>query len=120
MLGMIIISILALFLTFISNFKLVKIIGDSMYPTYKNNNFVVAKVIKNRNYKFKLNRIYLYKLDEKIVMKRLTGIFPDGRLFFEGDNSSCSCDSRVYGSVNPDKVKAKVIFGKRRKLNGKV
>lgn len=47
------------------------------------------------------------------IIKRVTAVQRDGRLFLQGDNPDASTDSRDFGTVSPAQVLGKVtsIFG---------
>jgi len=43
------------------------------------------------------------------VIKRISRIEPDGRLWVEGDQPAASDDSRLFGAVAPDRVDGRVL-----------
>lgn len=95
-------------------FPLIQVCGDSMYPTLKDGDIVIGC----RLFSIKENSIYVFHppVGEKYVVKRLTQISPyTSKLFFEGDNSDFSYDSRMYGYVSRNKVVAKCLFIIHRK-----
>ena len=90
-------------------FPIIQVCGDSMYPTFKDGDIVLGC----RLFTIKRNAVYVYHppVGEKYVIKRLTQVSPTTKkLFFEGDNSDYSYDSRMYGYISRDKVVAKCIF----------
>ena len=93
-------------------FPVIKICGDSMYPTLNDGDIILGcRLCKS----FKKKRVYVYRPPEQgkryFVIKRLTHISRDtGKLFFEGDNSDYSYDSRMYGYISPKKVIARYVF----------
>ena len=42
------------------------------------------------------------------LIKRVTAVFEDGRLFLQGDNLAESNDSRAFGALPPDHILGKV------------
>lgn len=42
------------------------------------------------------------------VIKRVTGVDPEGACFLEGDNSSESTDSRIFGAVVRDSILGRI------------
>lgn len=98
---------------FLTCTRIVRINGDSMYPTLKEGEYYLA-VRLFKPTKLHQGRIYVFKppySTETYVIKRLTGITSLG-LFFEGDNRSCSYDSNDYGYIPPEEVKYCVLTKK--------
>lgn len=88
---------------------LIKVVGDSMYPTFKNGEYLHARRIKS-NEDLVRNHVYVFTSPTgEIVIKRLKFITQHG-LYFIGDNTSCSYDSRSYGYVPRETVIAEVIY----------
>ena len=89
---------------------LIQVCGDSMYPTFNDGDIILGC----RLYHTKKESIYVYRppLGEKYVIKRLKHINPSNphKLFFEGDNSRNSYDSRMYGYVSQNKLVAKYVL----------
>lgn len=113
---LIIIVLVAILLFVLSLFPIVKICGDSMYPTLKDGEYYIGRVVFRKK-KCKVARIYVFRPpyfdeEQKFVIKRLTYISTDEqgclRYFFEGDNREHSYDSRSYGFVSPSSVIAEV------------
>lgn len=98
-------------------FPPIQIIGDSMYPTYKDGEVVCGSRVFRKS-KLKKGDVIVYKTptDGKIVIKRVDRIinyYRLGKLTFEfyclGDNSDHSFDSRHYGYISSKKIVCKVI-----------
>ena len=110
MLWVILIALLAVIIALlIYVFPLIQVCGESMLPTYKDGDIVLGC----RLFSLKRNSVYVFRppVGEKYVIKRLTQVSSiTNKLFFEGDNSDCSFDSRMYGYISRDKVVAKCIF----------
>lgn len=102
-------------------FPLIRVSGDSMYPTLKEGKILIGCRLFNKK-KCRLGKIYIVHLrDEEsgepyFVIKRLryatfennegkTKVYYD----FRGDNTEVSYDSRHYGLVPSDKVEAIVL-----------
>ena len=89
-------------------FRIIKIVGDSMNPTYKDGQYKLATT----NVKIKQGGVYVYQSPEsgEIVIKRLQRYWC-GECFFEGDNPdrNLTRDSRDYGWVSEDNIIAQLI-----------
>lgn len=91
-------------------YRLIKIVGDSMNPTYRDGQYKVATV----NFTPQVGDVMVYPSPEsgEIVIKRLTQYSPVlGLCFFEGDNPDRmkTRDSRDYGWVEEKYIIAKLI-----------
>lgn len=94
-------------------FPLVKVEGDSMYPTLIEGEFIRCRRVLFKK-KCKVNNIYVIHLkdvDKKpyYVIKRLSKRLSNNEYWFLGDNSRVSHDSRDYGALPYYKVVAVVI-----------
>lgn len=89
-----------------------RVVGDSMYPTYRNGQTLL--VLMSRN--FKVGDVVVAFQNKQHVLKRITAM-KDGRVFIEGDNKSSSTDSREYGWLQDRLVNGKVIWPKKIKQN---
>ena len=94
--------------------------GNSMLPTYK----PFEPVIVKRKYVLKSGNVYAVKVENNLVIKRVTGIIPSlngksSKIFIQGDNLDDSRDSRDYGylpssTIIGEVVKIKELFGGRK------
>lgn len=97
-------------------FPIVCVRGRSMLPTFQDGSILITTRLFNI-YKLKEGQVYVYnRLDEDnkkyLVVKRLTKkheLLPT-LVYFEGDNPTESYDSRQYGYVNAEDIKAKVLW----------
>lgn len=109
MLWLIIVLLIALLGVLMYLFPLIQVCGDSMKPTFNDGDIILGC----RLFSMKVGSVYVYHppIGEKYVIKRLTiaGKSRD-KYFFEGDNSSCSYDSRMYGCVSKSKMVAKYVL----------
>ncbi len=82
--------------------------GDSMTPSLKAGD----RVLVDKNSAIKVGDIVVanhpFKSSVKIV-KRVSSIESDGRIFLTGDNSKTSSDSRVLGAFSREDIIGKVI-----------
>lgn len=92
--------------------------GNSMLPTIKPK----RPIIMTKRLKMPMLQegcVYVYKSPTgQIAVKRLIRKQPVGintYLWFEGDNSSDSIDSRAYGFLSMDVLEGRVLFIKQRK-----
>ena len=102
-------------------FPLIRVSGDSMYPTLKEGKILIGCRIFNKK-KCRLGKLYIVHLrDEEsgepyFVIKRLRSATFENNdgiakayYDFRGDNTEVSYDSRHYGLVPSDKVEAIVL-----------
>ena len=93
----------------------VRIQGDSMWPTYRNGD-VVPFAPCNETYGPRVNDVVLVHhpmKDSVLMVKRVSVVQHDGRLFLTGDNPdpTASEDSHNFGPVSPTMVQAYVRPG---------
>lgn len=110
-------------------FPIIQVVGDSMYPTYCDAEFLIGTRIFYKS-KLKKGDVIVYHSPEgRIVIKRIEKILTDkvmlnktpfnevGTYFYcVGDNSGCSYDSRNYGYISSKDIVCK-IKDQRRNLN---
>ena len=88
------ISLLVLLLAYLQPYKVVVVLGNSMHPTLKHGQIVLAKKVT----KFEKGDIVVFRNDfEEIVIKRI---------LFMPDSSQFNCDAEV--KVGPFTYKSKV------------
>lgn len=103
-----IVVIVSIMLIVLYKYPLVKVMGDSMYPTYHDGQFLKSVRLRPHD-NLKEGDVYVYKtLKDDVVIKRLDHKNECG-LFFIGDNIQCSFDSRSYGYVPRENVIAVII-----------
>ena len=108
-------------LLFLVCFPLIRVSGDSMYPTLKEGKILIGCRLFNKK-KCRLGKLYIVHLrDEEsgepyFVIKRLRSATFENNdgiakayYDFRGDNTEVSYDSRHYGLVPSDKVEAIVL-----------
>lgn len=97
-------------------FPPISVIGDSMYPTYKDGEVILGTrlyIISN----LKNGDVILYKAlnsegQEYVVIKRIFDIKRCGKeyqFYCLGDNSDVSYDSRYYGYISSKQLVCKVV-----------
>lgn len=109
-------------LLFLYFFPIVKVIGDSMFPTYHNGEYILGISKFNIN-KIKIGDILVFKKSgyDKILIKRVGSIheeeYSDKKSFFMlGDNSEYSNDSRNFGWVEEEELMAKILKPRNKVL----
>jgi hypothetical protein len=119
-LAIIAVTVVILFL-FVRRFTIVRINGDSMYPTFKDGQIRLLdrKFISEnldqieRDTEPFLNRIYVYQSPTgSVVIKRLVYISMNTmglNFWFEGDNADNSEDSRHYGFVRSGDIYGELV-----------
>ncbi len=82
-----------------------KIVGKSMLPNYVEGNIVVFIGLK----KIKKGDVILARINGLEQIKRIDKI-QNKKIYILGDNLTKSKDSRNYGPINIDMIKAKALF----------
>lgn len=100
---------------FVSIFPIVEVVGDSMFPTYKDGEILLGTRLYKKS-QLKVGDVILYRMNEegdtRIVVKRIEKIREysgDLQFFCVGDNLSVSYDSRYYGYVSSKQLVCKLI-----------
>ena len=126
---LIVLAILILAAIFLLMFPVIKVVGDSMYPTLKEGQYLLGCRLFNKK-KCKINGIYVVHLRDDegepyFIIKRLYMTYDKDHKVeydFRGDNAEVSADSRQYGNFKPSQGEAKIIgnfpnLAERRKSN---
>ena len=77
-----------------------RVVGRSMVPGLEPGNIVIAA----RHKTLRLDDVVVARMNGREVIKRVTRIKPDGRLFLQGDNAQASTDSRSLGLVDKSDI----------------
>lgn len=101
-------------------FPVIQVVGDSMFPTYRDGEIIFGSKFYFKS-KLKKGDVILYypNNDSKVVIKRIDDIKTiNGVLHFYclGDNADYSYDSRAYGFISSKRLVCKVI-NQRRNYN---
>ena len=90
--------------------KILKVEGDSMYPTIKNGNKTVVSFIPYLFINPKIGDIVIAKHPHKNIkiIKRITKI-QNMKYFIEGDNNESS-DSKEFNAIPKNLILAKLIL----------
>ena len=83
-----------------------RVVGDSMKPTLHNGQIVVAHHVRS----FKPGQVVVAHVGIREVIKRISSVENNGRVYLEGDNKAQSTDSRQYGSVVDTKIAGVVVW----------
>lgn len=86
-----------------------RIVGDSMLPSLKKNQLVIATGLR----KTKKGGVVVAEVNGIEVIKRITD-FKHGSVWLEGDNQEASTDSRRYGWIDRGAVRGVVIYPLRK------
>ena len=94
-------------------FGIVKVDGDSMYPTLKDGEYVVMKITDDVEVGdiIILHVDYEYGMTSEYIIKRVAEIAADGSVYVLGDNAEHSFDSRQCGYFPREIIRGKVIVG---------
>lgn len=97
-------------------FGIVKVDGDSMYPTLKDGEYVLMKITEDVEVGdiIILHVDYEFGMDSEFIIKRVAEIAEDGSVYVLGDNSKVSHDSRQCGYFPKEIIRGKVIFEFKR------
>lgn len=82
-----------------------QVVGESMEPTLRPNQYVLCSHDRN----FRVGDVVVAFLDGREVIKRITKK-KSGQVFLEGDNADRSTDSRHHGWIVDTKNTGKVIW----------
>jgi phage repressor protein C with HTH and peptisase S24 domain len=82
-----------------------RVVGDSMIPSYSENNLILVKKTKH----FRVGQVVGFEYNDKVLLKRISEI-KDSKYYLLGDNPNNSLDSRKLGWIDQDKIIFKVIF----------
>ncbi len=93
-------------------FGIVKVDGNSMYPTLKDGEYVLMKITDDVEVGdiVVLHVDYEYEMESEYIIKRVAEIAEDGSVYVLGDNSEVSFDSRHCGYFPKEIIRGKVIF----------
>ena len=117
------IAVITLVVVILLLFPVIRVVGDSMFPTLKEGQFLVGSRLFRKK-KCKVGKVYIIHLKDEddgepyFIIKRLFAIQSwNGSVMydFRGDNVEVSADSRIYGLFKPSAVEA-VVLGKHPNL----
>lgn len=93
-------------------FGVVKVDGNSMYPTLKDGEYVLMKITDDVEVGdiVVLHVDYEYEMESEYIIKRVSEIADDGSVYVLGDNTEHSYDSRHCGYFPKAIIRGKVIF----------
>ena len=102
-------------------FPLVNVCGSSMFPTYVDGEIIFSTRLFRKR-KIKVGDVIVFKhpyVKGRLLIKRVADLFysRDGELlsiYFLGDNSSDSYDSRNFGYVLTKDLVSKVLFPRKK------
>lgn len=97
-------------------FGLVKVDGNSMYPTYKDGEYVLMKITDEVEVGdvVILHVDYEYEMESEYIIKRVAEIATDGSVYVLGDNAEVSYDSRQCGYFPKEIIRGKAVFGREK------
>lgn len=90
----------------------VRVHGQSMGPEFKEGSIFFASKWLAKKHSFGVGDVVVVRdprESNRLLLKRIAKI-EEGSLWLLGDNQSASTDSRVFGSVEGEKILAKVMF----------
>lgn len=100
------------------SFPIIQVCGDSMYPTYKDGEYLVGFRFLKNHLKEGDVVVALNPFDDMVIIKRVSYIEPVHHglpsLYLLGDNPEVSYDSRHYGLLSSKYVICKVINQRRK------
>lgn len=101
-------------------FPLVNVSGYSMFPTYKDDEIILSTRIFRKN-KIKVGDVMVFKhpyVKGRLLIKRVASIYRvKGKvqsIYFLGDNSPDSYDSRNFGFVLEKDLVSKILFPRKK------
>lgn len=90
----------------LSPFSIYKVTGNSMLPTLKPGDKVLAFTWLNS---YRVGDLVVFKTSRKEIIKRIE-LVKGQELFLKGDNEGESTDSRNFGWVDKSLISGKVIY----------
>lgn len=116
------IVIVAFLLLLLLLFPVIKVVEDSMFPTYRHGQIIVGTRLFRKTH-CKVGKVYILHLKDDedgnpyYIIKRLYRVQRaiDGSVFydFRGDNTRVSYDSRQHGLFHSSEVEARVLFSRK-------
>lgn len=104
------------------NFPLVRVHDISMFPTYKDGQWLLSRRLKYGGHisdTIEIGKVYVFldphpAYDGKMLIKRCVGFDTvSGTFIFMGDNREHSRDSRDFGGIDIQNIVAEVLFSKK-------
>ena len=111
---MLIIALVLIVVVLYYTFPLIRVVGESMYPTYLDDEIIVGTRVYKKS-DLKIGDVIIYESpneEGRLVIKRISEILIDGKkryFYCLGDNADHSYDSRNYGYVSSKNLVCKVI-----------
>jgi len=90
--------------------------GTSMHPTYRAGDWLMAKWSSFKR-SLRVGSVVVIEREEQpgiFYIKRISEISPDGNRYFLLADNSDGNDSRTWGWLPADSIKAKILFRVRR------
>lgn len=102
-------------------FPLVNVCGLSMFPTYIDDEIIFSTRLFRKR-KIKVGDVIVFKhpyVKGRLLIKRVADLYYDKKgklqsIYFLGDNSSDSYDSRNFGYVLTKDLVSKVLFSRKK------
>jgi phage repressor protein C with HTH and peptisase S24 domain len=92
-------------------FKILKVLGDSLTPEYREGDFVVIIKIPFFLYSLKVDDIVAFRHpDYGVLIKKIATISPGGDEIFVVGTHERSVDSRHFGTLRRSDLMGKVIW----------
>ena len=103
-----------------SKFGTVKVVGNSMAPTYRDGDWLLVLWMREPPHRAPLGSLAVIEREERpgiFLIKRIQKEHA-GNYWVEGDNSD-STDSKTWGWIAPNEIVGRVLFRYRKgKFNG--
>lgn len=91
--------------------RFIKVTGDSLYPTFRQGDFVLISKIPFRFKKPKEGDVIVFEHPiYGVMIKRISQVLEDGKLFYVLGTDEFSVDSRQFGAVKRGALLGKVIW----------
>ena len=102
-------------------FPFVNVCGSSMFPTYIDDEIILSTRLFRKR-KIKVGDVIVFKhpyVKGRLLIKRVADLYYDKKgklqsIYFLGDNSSDSYDSRNFGYVLTKDLVSKVLFSRKK------
>jgi len=98
--------------------RFIKVTGDSLYPAFRQGDFVLISKIPFLLNKLKVGDVIVFEQPiYGVMIKRIAEVIPGGQEFTVLGTDEFSVDSRQFGPVSRETLLGKVVWHVRRPMS---